>query len=322
MTVDAYASEGHYLRHILPIWRQMPRDIKGTLWLEPRLSDLASTVDAKVGIPRDNPNPVLVASYSDTRDAHSDTMILASHGAGQSYMAEGNIHPGYPGGGQSDQIRLFLCPNQSVADRWLVQYPQAKAAVIGYPALDAFHSRPPLERFKEPVVAFAFNQDIDLCPESTSAFGHYESAFKKVAETYKTVGTAHPRIFDQLKSFYTQSGVTPIWEPGVILQQASVLLVDNSSVGWEFIGLDKPVVWLNAPWYRRDIEHGLRFWRNAGSGVQISDPSDLVMGIEWALQDDQLVQEERRKAIREVITYVDGLASQRAVNAILNLVTN
>ena len=91
-------------------------------------------------------------------------------------------------------------------------------------------------------------------------------------------------------------------------------MVDNSSIGWEFLSLDRPVVWLNAPWYRRNVNYGLRFWDFADAGVQVEEPHDLRFAITEALMDTNRAR--RREAVADIYAYTDGRASERAARAI------
>jgi hypothetical protein len=45
---------------------------------------------------------------------------------------------------------------------------------------------------------------------------------------------------------------------------------------WEAAALGIPVVVVNASWYRRDIDHGLRFWEYSDIGPNVDHPADLA----------------------------------------------
>jgi glycosyltransferase involved in cell wall biosynthesis len=130
------------------------------------------------------------------------------------------------------------------------------------------------------------------------------------------VGTFHPRWGDALLEPYRNAGikVEPRFEE--VMKRASVFITDNSSAGWEAMALGIPVVWLNAPWYRRDVEHGLRFWEFANAGIEVDEPAALVAGVELALEDPVPVQRRRREAVKAIYGSLDGKAAHRAARAI------
>ena len=74
---------------------------------------------------------------------------------------------------------------------------------------------------------------------------------------------------------------------------------------------------LNAPWYRRWIHHGLRFWDCADVGLQCDRPEDLAETIARALEDPPEQQQRRREIIRRVYPVTPGTAAQTAARAIL-----
>lgn len=256
-------------------------------------------------------NPVIVAGYSDLEQVRDRPGILIEHGAGQTY---GTPNSAYPGGRNRHSVRLFICPSERVADLNRAAYPDASYAVVGAPTMDVYHRSPPKP---EPgVVAFAFHWDALGCPESRSALRHHAKALPLIAREREVIGHGHPRAAAKLRPLYARCGI-PWVSLDEVYRRASVMVVDNSSVGWEFLSLDRPVVWLNAPWYRRDIEHGLRFWSFADSGVQVDHPGELVFGITEALMDTH--QRRRREVIEQVYAACDGKAAMRAAEAIAAL---
>ena len=102
-----------------------------------------------------------------------------------------------------------------------------------------------------------------------------------LAERWTVLGHGHPRILDQLMPVYEELGIEPAYTFEEVLDRASVYCCDNSSTLFEFASLDRPVVVLNPPWYRREVEHGLRFWEAATVGVQVGDqPLDIGLRLD------------------------------------------
>lgn len=308
---------------MLPIWEQLPAEIRGTFYTTqpiPRripgmllLTDTASRFSPKGQF-------VMVAGYNDLRRIRRSKAILVAHGAGQSYHGDRGPgyepHPSYAGGRRHDNVTLFICPSATVAMQWQDAYPESDAVIVGCPKMDVFHRMSYLPTGK---IAITFNWGSEVCPETASAFDFYRDSLPRLAKAYKVLGTAHPRIIRHLSTPYWKMGITVVPESEAVFTQADLLIADNSSLAWEFMSLDKPVIWLNIPSYRRDVEHGMRFWELAKSGINVERPEDLVTCVKLALQDKPELQNRRRSAISKVYAYMDGKASKRAAEAIMDL---
>jgi hypothetical protein len=129
--------------------------------------------------------------------------------------------------------------------------------------------------------------------------GHWHPKARDVHDWFRSVGVL---IFDQFDD---------------VLDEADLYVADNTSTLFEFASTDRPVVVLNAPWYRRDVEHGGRFWQWADVGVQVNEPEFLTMGIDAALNGDEHFAVRRREVVSEVYAYTDGQATDRAVAAVV-----
>ena len=228
-------------------------------------------------------------------------------------------HPCYAGGDDNQDVGLFLVPNEHAANRWRERYPAADVAVVGCPRLDELPERvvsidpaTAVERASPPVVAVSFHWDGYACPEWRSAFAWYRSAVRELAREVTVLGHAHPNRRD-LQKFYRDAGIefVPDWDD--VLRRADVYACDNSSTLYEFASTGRPVVVLNAPWYRREAEHGLRFWEAAGVGLNITEPQVLRDAIEDA--PDPMFDTARELALQHVYAYRTG-AAQRAAGAI------
>jgi hypothetical protein len=305
------------LEHLAPIVRllELPLYVAGNL----RTHRLAR--GARHGLPdRRDREPVLVAGYKDEKlvRAHSGRpIILLEHGAGQDYGSSGG--GGYAGGPDRDDVVLFLCPNRTVAERNRAVYPRARIAVVGSPKLDPWHLRAPA-RSDPPTIALAWHWDCVVVPEARSAFRHYIPALGDLARAYpdRVLGHGHPRFLGQIAPVYREHGIEVVVEFEEVLARADLLAFDSTSAGYEFASTGRPVVVLNAPWYRRHVEHGLRFWELL-PGLTIDSPSELLEAVQTALEDPEPFPTMRERAVRAVYAAADGRAAERAAEAILEL---
>ena len=71
----------------------------------------------------------------------------------------------------------------------------------------------------------------------------------------------------------------------------------------------RPVIVLNRPEYRREVEHGLRFWEAAGVGVNVDSPADLDAAIVRAVEDPPDVAAAREAALDIVYSPRSGGAA-------------
>jgi hypothetical protein len=217
---------------------------------------------------------------------------------------------------------LFICPNEAVAVRNRTYYPAARSVVVGCPRLDSWHRRPPKSRSTPPVVALSFHWDAaSVCPEARWAWPHYKSALLAIAKDkrWRLLGHGHPRALGELRGAYAACDVPVVERFDQVMEQADVYVCDNSSTIFEFASLDRPVVVLNAPWYRREVRHGLRFWDASEVGINCSEPDEVTAAIALALEDHPAQQEARRRAVALAYAYTDGRAAQRAARAINEL---
>jgi CDP-glycerol glycerophosphotransferase (TagB/SpsB family) len=102
-----------------------------------------------------------------------------------------------------------------------------------------------------------------------------------------------------------------------VLAEANVYVCDNSSTIYEFAALNRPVVVLNASYYRRDVHHGLRFWEDV-PGIQVNKASDLQDAIQEAVENDTF-EAERKRITEKVYPYL-GQSAERAAQAIESFV--
>lgn len=256
--------------HISAIFRHLPPDIQGRHFNPP------TRLHARLGIAPDD--VVLAADWLSVLRAGQFKTAYVEHGAAQSYApplqhreAHCYYHP-RPGAENHhpDNVIAYIAPRQDVIDAW-----GRPGFAAGCPAVDEFELVPSEPR----TIAFTFHWMAHrVCPEATSAFGHYEARLPDIiaklkADDWTVIGTRHPR-FKHLKGYWERLGVE---EVGIddVRRRASTLILDNSSAGFEHAYLLRRTVWLNAPHYRRDVEHGLRFWSHV-PGIQVDSPDELL----------------------------------------------
>ena len=336
--IDFVAGETHFLDHLYPIWAALPEDARGHIYLarthaqgheaesllrHALLHDYQGCVpygdrDALLRELRLRRGLIVTASVNNAHYAARSgrPLVFCEHGAGQTYI--GN-QASYAGGKHREGVALFLCPNQAVADRNLAAYPRIPAVVVGCPKLDKWHRRKPKARGEAPVIAVGWHWDCRVNEETRWAFPYYRDYLARLSVLGPVLGHGHPRAWDRLGGIYPSLGIEPVQDFEDILRRADVYCCDNSSTLFEFASLNRPVVVVNAPWYRRTHEHGLRFWEAATVGVQVEHPGALNWGVKQALLDPPEQQEARRAGVALAYAYADGHAAERAAAAILAL---
>ena len=250
-------------------------------------------------------------------------LVYVEHGAGQTYNDPRLAgHGSYPGGAELDRVRLFVCPNDHVADEWLATYPDCRTVVVGCPFMDRWHGSRELPSNDPPVVAVTGHWDMSTIPETRSAWPHYDRALERLAadDRWTILGHGHPRLWGAIRRRWQELGVDHTPNLGDAFDRADLLIGDNTSAMFEFASLDRPVVVVNAPWYRRGVHHGLRFW-DYPPGLQTDLPSQLAPTVARALTDPPEGAWLRRRAVGRVYAHTDGRASQRAAEAIQGVLT-
>lgn len=319
--IDAYASLRHYAEHLAPVWAALPAEARGTFWSPDHTHRWGQPLDGR----RDLGRTVLVASLRDAITMGPSELVLVEHGAGQTYEGQGLGNGSYPGGRGHERVRLFVCPNVHVAEAWRRAYPATPAAVVGCPKLDPWHTHrwPTAREDGEPAtVAVTFHWDCGLVPETRSAWRHYDRVLPTLVHDprWRLLGHGHPRLWPTISHRWKQLGVELEPELAGVLDRADLLVGDNSSALPEFASLDRPVLCLNQPGYRRDVHHGGRFWDQV-PGVQVDRAGDLADAIAYALTDPPEQRAMRARTADYWYAYRDGHAAERAAAAIMQLVT-
>lgn len=327
--IDLSAREGHFLEHLAPVWRAMAPELRGSVFVGSddvarRALELELPGPISVGWPDRGLKlgPIIVASWGDLRVVARTRRKIAlfEHGAGQSYGAR---HPSYIGGTGREKVSLFVLPNEQAAARTRRYYPTKKIVVVGCPKLDELGD---LEPPPGPATAaISFHWRCEISPETGSAIDVFAPALAAARLELERagiglIGHSHPRIFEEARAVYRAAGIEPVKTFAEVVARAHLYAVDNSSTLFEFAALDRPVVVLNSPAYRRNVEHGLRFWTEADVGLHVDDPRDLASTILDALADPGPVARSRRAAVGRAYSVRDGTSARRAAEAIVSLV--
>lgn len=301
--VDAYASWSHYGQHLAPIWDALPEDSRGAFLRPPQRP-------SHVG------GPILVASLHDLRKVRPRPVILVEHGAGQTYV-DNRTPAGYAGGPGRGTVMLFLCPTERVADLNRRAYPQAKTELVGSPWVEwlrllTWENRTERREPCSAAPAFSFHWDCRVSPESRSAWGAYQDLPTHI-DMRRVLGHGHPRMWPQLSRWWETVGAEPVESFAEVALRATAYVCDNSSTIYEAAALDIPVVLMNAPWYRRDVHHGLRFWEEL-PGPMVNNASEIPRALEQAAE----WYPDRQDTTERIYGQIEGSA-KRAAAAILEL---
>lgn len=254
------ASQPHYRDHLAPVWDALPA------W-------------AKQG----EPERALVAGHQDLRMIKRMNVALMEHGAGQSYA--GCRNGSYAGGRKREKVGLFLYPHERVMRINEPRWPWAEHRVIGCPRLDVLWER---RRRGDGLrsggcVAVSFHWRCRLLPETDTAFDEWRLEVERlVRRGVNVLGHAHPRMMDELEPWWESLGVEVVHDWGSVIERADVFVADNTSALFEAAAVGLPVVLLNSSRYRRDVEHGLRFWECSDIGPNLWPGDSLCEGIEVA----------------------------------------
>jgi hypothetical protein len=318
--IDVLAGEWHFAEHLAPVYLALPEERRGR-FMHRGNRDMMGQIRTRMGrhgikstLSSEN-NPVLVASWGDFRRAQRENrtrIALMEHGAGQSYHGDARAiaaNSSSYAGGPNRYADLFLHPGDDPAGRDRARYPKARVEVIGSPFLDIM---PRHEPEPEPVVAVTFHFNCQVVAETRPALPHFRAAVAELAKHVKVIGHGHPRILEQLVPWYQRMGIEVVGSFDEVARRANVLVADNTSVLFAFAASGRPVVVLNPPWYRRHVNHGLRFWDAADVGVNVARPGDLVAAVHEALEDNAARQRAREAAVSLVYAHRTGAAARAA----------
>lgn len=330
MKLDFFARRAHYLDHMAPVWNALPPARRGTFHIAREIEPYARQelqepcLEIFEGGPLAGRDPILVSAYGDLNKVVRNParpILTMEHGVTQGFQTAA-----YPNGtnGNRDRVAFALLPNEYVADRFRAVR-ETPCAVIGTPKLDPwFHARRYSLSRTDPVIAIAFHWGDRHAtpPESGSAFAHYRTILPELAARYQVIGHAHPLASPEYREAYERAGIEWVDDFREVLQRADVYLNDLSSTMYEFLVTGKPVVVLNAPWFRRDVHWGVRFWDYSDVGLMVEDPQELFAAIDRTIQEyGTICAEARRQAVIDLYPYA-GHAAVRAAEVLESWMDN
>jgi hypothetical protein len=320
--VDIQASEPHFLYHLVPVWRALDESERGSVYVaDTKVAQVAENLELPISrgstVPPSSTAIRLVASWGDLRRIRGQgrPIVFMEHGAGFTF---GTRHESYAGGLGRDNVSLFLCPNQQVHDRNRHFYPDIPAEIVGCPKLDHLSTRSPVGR----TVAVSFHWPARVVPETNWCFPEYRNALRYLAEQAEceVIGHGHPRVWPRLEEVYKRLDIEPVADFDEVLDRCDVYVHDSGSTLYESAAAGRGVIALNSRFYRRDVDHGLRFWQSI-PGPQVDTADQLAPMVKYMLDGGWRSWEEARKA-GVIAAYgswgIDGGAAKRAAAAVRN----
>jgi len=323
MRLDFFARRTHYIDHLAPVWNAFPLNRRGIFYVSQQVMDYAIREMGADGIvistektPPGN-GPILSAAYGDmVRAARNEDrkIITMEHGTGHGFGTAA-----YPNAriGKRDLVDLFLMPNEYTAKKSREVRP-TRCEVIGTPKMDEIvHTYTAIPN-NPPVIGIAFHWGDKNAnpPESGSAWEHYKSILPELKERYTVIGHGHPLSAEFYREEFEKVGIEWVQDFRDVMRRADIYINDLSSTLYEFLVTGKPIIVLNAPWFRRDVHWGIRFWDYSDVGVNVEHPSELIPAIDWTLSGHwHVCLAQRHKAIIDLYPYL-GYSAHRAVEVL------
>ena len=335
--VDFFARRVHFVDHMFPIWEAM-EGARGKFYVPECIAEYAvakgipdvvplrtmSNVSAIACAPPTDVAPLFVSAYGDLQIAKRQSpqrpFIMMEHGVG---LTPSDGHAGYAGGtGLRRQVDLFLAPNEFIRKKTQHALPGVAQVVVGTPKLDDWRRKMHIrERPAKPIVCISFHWNGErVSREAGNAFLHYRDVLDELAhqDDFTLIGHGHPKYMWFLKQEYGARGIEVVEDFEEVMVRADLYVNDCSSTMYEFCVTRKPVVILNAPWFRRDVNLGIRFWEYTDIGPQVEEPGMLLSAIRNQLcpEESGKWKLEREKMVRDLYPFL-GCSAQRAAGAIL-----
>jgi len=314
MRIDFFGNWPHFIDHMAPIYKRM--DEPGDFFVPPNLEEylankgiVPTVMDAKEVAPRGN-NPLLVAGHGNLQTSylqnHGRKLILMEHGPGITFPN----NPSYAGSvGWRRKADLTLAPNHFTYIKTQKAIPDMKQHIIGTPMLDPWACHFGIPRGDvpdKPTVTISFHWDGSrVAPEAGNAFRHYKGLLPILAKEsgFNLIAHGHPRNLETMRKTYENLGIEVVPDFIEMMNRTDVLINDSSSIVYLFLVTGNPVILLNAPWFRKDVNFGLRFWDHTDIGEQVEKTDQVLGAIERAINDPFACWDARKRAVEEIFPY-------------------
>jgi CDP-glycerol glycerophosphotransferase (TagB/SpsB family) len=132
----------------------------------------------------------------------------------------------------------------------------------------------------------------------------------------------HPHDQPRLPDFGAFTQITPVpagEDVGILLREVDVLVTDYSSVFFDFLLLDRPIVFY--PYDLEDyvaVHRGLYFdYEAITPGPRVTTGTELCVAIEQSLAGADSASSSRARVLGTIHSHVDGRASERVYRATL-----
>lgn len=332
--IHFFATRPHFVNHMLPIFEQF-KDGEAVFTISKHIKDYVdglgipyrlSKRNSGLFFPEKDGDAIVVCAANNAMFAKKSNprrkIIFMEHGVGITFPT----NQGYAGGGGIRRsVSLFLAPNQHIYDKTKKALPGKPQVIIGTPYMDKWvnYSRPTSTRDMV-TISFHWNGST-IAPEAGNAVDHYLPHLEKVMKfldekRIDLAGHGHPRILEELRPAYEKLGIHIIENFQNVLEYSSAYINDGSSTLYE-AALIMPVVLLNAPWFRKDIDFGIRWWKWTNIGEQCETPEELPQMIVNAVYNPFSFVNERSQMQRALYPYW-GESAKRAALAIKEFVYN
>lgn len=331
--IDFFARRVHFVDHMAPIWKALDASERGAFYVPNYILEYARQthgIDA-VGLESRSKitaihcappgtTPVFVSAYGDMdvmfKLGPHRPVIMMEHGVGLTFN-----HPGYAGGiGLRRNVQFFLAPNQFIARKTAKALGRVSQVVVGTPKLDAFSTTKVTKGHEgKPIVCVSFHWNGEkVCAEAGNAFAHYRKILPELAKQneFTVIGHGHPKYQYVLKPAFEEAGIEFVEHFSEVMERADVYVNDCSSTMYEFLVTGKPVVIMNAPWFRKDVHFGIRFWDYSNVGPQVEEAEELIPTIGRVCEDADEWKAAREKAVADLYPFL-GCSAARAAGALM-----